>query len=419
MNKLLFILVLNISLLFSPPPGPGTTDPNGRYISLNRFAGFFLNPDTYGFIFPAIHPKLLFEDHAQRQNRPLFILAGSVVGYSITFLTWPVHHQLQNFYGKFYRGIYLKEDVLKIGNFYLGFILLNILILWIALFLFEKIFYIIVERPETAGLSMYVLMIFIASNPVTKAFFWTVHQQMFAFLTPLLCFYILLRFRDSNSTGSFQVLCKLFTLSGFFLLAYGNFLMLLPALLFCFVTGVKQTDSKISSTQAIYKGMLLVFLFFLPTFCWILILKMNGVDYYNFEITYYHQVVWIGQALKHSFRTFFQQLFSNSFEYLKTMREILYLLAGTFIVILAGKVKPPFKSDIFYRWLLVCLSFLTFYWLLGFYAERLTNTLIPVIICFWVIATSQKIGTKKNVFILSSLAATWYFYVLMSNGPFY
>src|SRR5450631_1184016 len=203
MKKLLFILVLNISLLFSPPPIAGTTDPNGRYISLNRFAGFFLNPDTYGFIFPAIHPKLLFEDHALRQSRPLFILAGSVMGYSVTFLSWPVHQQLQNFYGKFYRGIYGKENILLIGNFYLGFILLNILILWLALFLFEKIFYILVKRPETENVSMYLLMVFIVSNPVTKAFFWTVHQQMFAFLTPLLCFYILLRFRNSNSPGSF------------------------------------------------------------------------------------------------------------------------------------------------------------------------------------------------------------------------
>jgi hypothetical protein len=418
MNKLLFILVLNLSLLLSPPPRAGTTDPNGRYISLNRHAGFFLNPDTYGFIFPAIHPKLLFADHALRQNRPFFILAGSVIGYSITFLTWPVHYQLQNFYGKFYRGIYLEEDVLKIGNFYLGFILLNILILWIALFLFEKIFYIIVKRPETARISMYLLMVFIAANPITKAFFWTVHQQMFAFLTPLLCFYILLRCRDSKS-GSFREFCKFFILSGLLLLVYGNFLMLLPALLFCFVTGVKQLGLKIRSTEAVYKCLLLVFLFFLPTFCWILLLKMNGVNYYNFEIEYYHQVVWIGQALKHSFRTFSQQLFSNSLEYLQTMREILYLMAGTVIVFIAGNEKPPFKSDIFYRWLLVCLSFLIFYWLLGFYAERLTNTLIPVIICFWVIALSQKIGTKKIVFILSSLAATWYFYVLMSYGPFY
>src|SRR5450631_2953395 len=199
MKKLLFILVLNISLLFSPPPIAGTTDPNGRYISLNRFAGFFLNPDTYGFIFPAIHPKLLFEDHALRQSRPLFILAGSAVGYSITFLSWPIHRQLQNLYRKFYRGIYPKENILLIGNFYLGFILLNILVLWMALYFFEKIFYILINCPKTEVLAMYLLMVFVISNPVTKAFFWTVHQQMFAFLTPLLCFYILLRFRQSES----------------------------------------------------------------------------------------------------------------------------------------------------------------------------------------------------------------------------
>src|SRR4029077_21092530 len=104
MKKLFLILILNVSLLFSPAPIAGTTDPNGRYVSLNRYAGFFLNPDTYGYIFPAISPKQLMQPSAQRQSRPLYILACSAIGYSITFLTTPIHRQLLNFYRKFWRG---------------------------------------------------------------------------------------------------------------------------------------------------------------------------------------------------------------------------------------------------------------------------------------------------------------------------
>ena len=138
MKKLILILLLNISLLFSPSPVPGTTIAYGRYVSLNRHAGFFINPDAYGFILPAISPKQLFEYQSQRQNRPLFVIAGSAIGYTINFLTYPIHRPLLELYGKFWRGAYPKEKIISLGNFYLGFILLNILILWLSLFYLKK-----------------------------------------------------------------------------------------------------------------------------------------------------------------------------------------------------------------------------------------------------------------------------------------
>jgi hypothetical protein len=116
---------LNISLLFSRAPVAVTKDPNGRYINLNRFAGFFLNPDTYEYIYPAISPLQLIRPFAQRQNRPLYILAGTAMGYSITFFTWPVHSQLLNIYRKFWRGTYPQDRILLTGNFYLGYFALK------------------------------------------------------------------------------------------------------------------------------------------------------------------------------------------------------------------------------------------------------------------------------------------------------
>ena len=71
------------------------------------------------------------------------------------------------------------------------------------------------------------------------------------------------------------------------------------------------------------------------------------------------------------------------------------------------------------RMFFVFFCFLLFYWLLGYYSERLTNTLIPVIVCLWLVALGQKITEKKMIFKIGSLALIWHLNVLISYGPFY
>ncbi|HEY4935310.1 MAG TPA: hypothetical protein VII44_01945 [Puia sp.] len=419
MKKLLFILILNVSLLFSPPPKAGTTDPNGRYISLTRYAGFFLNPDTYGFIFPSIHPKQLLEYHAQRQNRPLFILAGSAMGYSITLLTWPFHKQLLHLYEKFWRGAYTEEKILFIGNFYAGYVLLNILVLWISLFLFEKIFYLLVVRTDAPVFSMFLLMVFIASNPVTKAFFWTVHTQMFAFLTPLLCIYILFRVTLLQTALSFLRLAGFFLTGGVLLLVYGNFILLVPSLLYAVMYQWKKFDDLKNWRTVLIKVCILTLLFFIPTICWIGILKWIGIDYYNFEMKVFHHLVWIPETLHRSFGSFIYQLGLNTLAYFKTMWLLLILILFSMIIFISGKIRISWENDFMRETLFVFLYFFLFYWLLGAYFERLTLTLIPLFGCFWVVVVGQKITAKKMIYVLSSLAMGWHLYVLMSYGPFY
>ncbi|HEY4155275.1 MAG TPA: hypothetical protein VGM24_07600, partial [Puia sp.] len=319
MKKLLLILTLNISLLFSPPPKAGTTDPNGRYVSLSPFAGFFLNPDTYGFIFPAIEPGQLLTSQSQRQSRPLFILAGSAIGYAITGLTWPFHNRLLRLYGAFWRGTYPADRILLIGNFYLGFLLLNVLVLWLSLFLFERIFFSGIRRSRDAEYSLYFLMVFIVSNPVTKAFFWTVHQQMFSFLTPIFCIYVLLWFNRRPDALSGRQMIMLFLGGGALLLVYGNFLLLLPVMLFGFFQQFRKFPGQESRLLLKASGLFLVF--FLPTILWIGILKWTGVSYYSFELQGYHEIIWIPETLHYSVGSFLKQLGQNTLEFLGTLRQ--------------------------------------------------------------------------------------------------
>jgi hypothetical protein len=418
MRRLIFMLLLNGSLLFSPSPKAGTTDPNGRWVSLSPHAGFFLNPDTYGFIFPAINPRLLLEYRAQRQNRPLFILAGSAVGYSITILTWPFHTQLLNWYAKFWRGIYSKDKILLVGNFYAGFILLNMVVLWVALFLFERVFYMFVRREALSTSALYLLMVFVASNPITKAFFWTVHQELFALMTPLLCVYLLFRFSRLEERITFKMAACMFLLTGLLLLVYGNFLLVLPCLIFCFFFQEKRFGHVKALKTLFLKISLLILLSFIPTICWIGILRWNGIGYYNFEISQFHQFVWMPDTLFQGTGLFFQRLRSFTYDYFLTMKQILILAGFTIVILLTSKKIAGEKTYFIRLWLFVFSCFFLFYWLLGSYEERLSNTLIPLIVCFWVIVLGQNVTQKKTVIILGSLALVWHGYILLSYGPF-
>ena len=418
MKKLLFILILNVSLLFSPPPKNGTTDPNGRWVSLNHSAGFFLNPDTYGFIFPAINPKQLLTFHAQRQNRPLYILAGSAIGYSITFITWPVHKKLIRFYGKFWRGVYTEDKILLIGNFYAGYILINILLLWLSLYLFERIFYLLIPVKVNSGLSVYLLMVFIVSNPITKAFFWTPHQQMFALCTPMLSVFTLYRFSVLRNRVSTLKLVCVFLSGGILLLVYGNFIVLLPVLICGLLQQEKQKVQSKERLSLFLKTITLMLVFFIPTGCWIGILNWQGLDYYNFEIQQSHQLIWIPEALHQSLHLFIEKCLSNGVAYLYTMKHVLILFFFSLILFFSEGMKTFGKDRFMQSVIFVFLSFFLFYGVLGSYLERLTDTLIPLIICLW-LGLRQKLTTRKFVYILSSLALTWHLYMLTSYGPFY
>ncbi len=80
---------------------------------------------------------------------------------------------------------------------------------------------------------------------------------------------------------------------------------------------------------------------------------------------------------------------------------------------------PSYRNRMLVQTLFVFFSFLLFFWILGYYRERLTNTLIPVIVCIWLAALRQKITEKKMIFKLGSLAFIWHLYVLTTYGPFY
>jgi hypothetical protein len=301
------------------------------------------------------------------------------------------------------------------ANFYIAFILINITILWLSLFLFEKICTTIFSTEKLPVYSMYALMVFIVSNPVTKVFFWAVHQQMFAFFTPLFCVYILLNLIKKGALLNYGRLILLSFTSGILLLVYGSFILLLPVLVFGFCNNYLRFN-KNKLPGLLSKSLLLIMLFAIPTVAWILFLKTNGVNYYNFEITEYRQLIWIKDSLTTG--TFWKSSLENTLRYIATLKYIFSFLAAFFIVLFAPRIKL-FKYDMAVKGtLFIFLSFFLFYLILGFYQERLSYTLIPIILCLFIIFCKEDLYKKKMVYILCSFAVCWHLYVLLSYGPF-
>jgi hypothetical protein len=413
MRKLALLLLLNISLLFAPSPGPQDT-VCGRYVHLTGYAGFTLNADTYGFIKPAIRPGMLFEPQSQRQSRPLFILAGSAAGYTWYYITLPFKKYLYNLYSSFSRGIYPQHFIYPFGTFYISFVLLNLLVLWLSLYVFEKIYLLVQGKRDVA---MYALMVLIASNPVTKGFIWAVHQQMFTLLTPLWCVYVLMKMNKRESVIPFTYSATMAFAGGLLLLVYGNFLMLLPTLLVGFNLNYTRHRPGYRWLSLTACNALLILLFLLPTMSWIGLLKINGITYYSFEFGAYRQLVWIKDLLSISPGAFFSMFAQHTISYLGTMKDVLIILAGSGVVWWVARARP--KMDNHVMAVLVVLGlFFIFYWLLGFYANRLTFVLVPVICCLLVVIGKQTLHQKPVPYILIASVLAWHLYVLFSKGPF-
>ena len=65
----------------------------------------------------------------------------------------------------------------------------------------------------------------------------------------------------------------------------------------------------------------------------------------------------------------------------------------------------------------VFIAFFSYYCILGFYAERLTFTLVPILLCscIFLIGNSNK---KINTYVFALVVIAWCCYNIFSYGPF-
>ena len=395
----LLILLLNICYLFSPKPTPDTNFC-GEYIPLNSYAGYIRNCDANEFLESAINPSALMRENYVRQNRPIYIIIASIIGYGIYYTF--------NVFG----GV----DLIDIGNsIYIAYVFLNFIILLLTLILFEKIALQLTDS-KISYTSILLLSVFITSNFMTKAFFWTAHQQMMAFFIPLLSIYICMNFKKMSS----KWLSTLFFMCGVGMLAYGSFLILFSVcILYLIYTLYVQ---KILFTY--YAFIILsigTVLFILPTTVWVLFLKYKDVVYYNHEVVRYRQIVWMSDAISISFISFLSAVYINLCAFLKTTSKLfpfVILLVFTFYI---KKIKTGTVLQWDRNFKLIVLNlfcFGCFFIILGYYAFRLTFTLMPIILCLSIANTDNLLSTKNVKIALFVIVSIWHTINVFSYGPF-
>ncbi|MDO7854703.1 hypothetical protein [Hymenobacter convexus] len=411
------MLAACLSFWLAPAPqGAPEVEYWGHYARVGPGLGFVVNHDSYGYLAVAQAPGKLLLPQEVRQSRPLYALLGTAVGYPLTALLglagragltppWPA------------------EEVAFYG-FYSGFVLLNGLVLLLALWLLRQLFDVFTAGQGSRS-ELYALTWVLVANPITKAFFWTAHQQMFAFLVPLFCLTLAIRLR-LRPTLSWVGLGGLALGLGVLPLVYGSFVLAWPALAFGILRIGSDQEPGITAgwPAKLGKTAFSAALFGLPTLAWIILLELVGTTYYNHEAERFHQLVWLLEARHLPLSEALGLVGGKLLEYLASIQLMgLWLLAGAGLYAAtrwriraqpAAALLPPIAGPAL-AW--VAASFVLFFALLGYYPERLAFTLLPLVLCL-LAALSPRWPRRYAGPAALAVAAGWHLYVLLSYGPF-
>lgn len=403
--------------LFSPKPNE---DYCGKYIDLGKYASFPLNCDSYDYVETAKNPLKLFDKQSIRQTRPVYVMLASALGYVLT----PVFSVLP-------LSAFAAKDELLASPFYWGFIFLNFFFLVCSLLLFDRIVDILTENkfPQYAK---YILAIFLVSNVVIKTSFWSAHQQMLTIVSPLLCIYLALSFILTDELHHKKIYL-ISLLGGFLMLAYGNFLILFPSVLLAMtIRIVRSRQFSLKPSLKLFLPPIALFLF--PTLAWSLILLAVNGSIYSHEIGTYRQFVWIFDKLSVSFKDFYSQLISFTVIYGITIyRTVLVFIIALLAIKIFNSIehftaKHTNKPTDYYLMrnvmVVIFMFYLLFFWLMGYYSERLTFTLVPVVLCLIVLklnilfARAGALAVKVVSVLLLIFAFVWVYTSVTAYGPF-
>ncbi|MDJ0364072.1 hypothetical protein QMK33_02825 [Hymenobacter sp. H14-R3] len=408
------LLAACLSFWLSPAPrGQPDVEYWGEYVHLAPGLGFVVNHDSHGYMLVAQEPRRLLLPQEVRQSRPLYALLGAAVGYPLTAALRLAgrHGLVLPFY---------PEDP-RIAGYYAGFVLLNGLALLAGMLLLRHLCRVL-TAGRGAAWQFYALAWVLVANPITKAFFWTAHQQMFAFLVPLFCLALALRVGRGWLRGG--QLAGLACALGLLPLVYGSFVLAWPALAYGVVRAARLAPAggrrwRLVATRLLLSGLL----FGLPTLLWIALLRTQGTTYYNHEAARFHQLVWLPEAWPLPWPEFTQVVAAKLAAYAASLAVMRWwLLAGLGLLgatwwRLRPRSQPvlPAGTGPALSWVFGC--FVVFFALLGYYPERLAYTLLPLVLCLLAGLLPHWPARYARPAVLAG-AAGWHLYVLLSYGPF-
>ncbi|MBS1798065.1 MAG: hypothetical protein JSS81_29885 [Acidobacteria bacterium] len=407
--------VLCFLFIFAPRP---QEEYCGKFIEVGQLGFFPLNCDSWDYIETAESPSKLFDKKSIRQTRPLYVVLAAAAGYGLAplFRVLPV----ERFNG---------QDALLGSSFYWGFMLLNFLILVLSLLVFDRICG-LVSDGKFPGFARFLLGVPLVSNVVIKTSVWSAHQQMLTILSPLLSVYFCLRIALAEKLEPKRIY-GISLAGGLLMLTYGNFLILFAAVWLTLAFRLLKTGE--FSWASIKRLLLPAFvLFTFPTLFWSAVLLIVNGAVYSHEVAAYRQFVWVFDKLAISFAAFREQFaeFSGFFWTSIYRTALVFLIAFALLKIynfLTRKKEAeetPGRASRQFVYALVFLLYLLFFWFLGYYGERLTFTLVPVVLCAiadelnLLLAAGKRLTVGVVYVLLLTCAAFWIYSNVNTYGPF-
>ncbi len=420
-RKVLIYAALTVFLcfLFLLAPRPNE-EYCGKFIEVGNIGFFPLNCDSYDYIDTAKSPVKLLDEKSIRQTRPLYVVLASAVGYTLS----PVFSVIP------LKNIAAQDELLA-DSFYWGFMLLNFVILVLSLLLFDRIADILTDGKFPQFIK-YILAVFLVSNVVIKTSVWSAHQQMLTILSPLLCVFLCLKIVLADEL-KLKNIFPIALLGGILLLTYGNFLVMLPAIMLAIFIQLYRSG-KFSFKNAAKLWIPAALIFVAPAALWSAILITVNGKVYSHEVAAYRQFVWIFDKLLISPTAFYEQLVSFTALYWTSVYRTVFaflvaiVLLKTYNFFFQPKDSQTEvsanRSSMAGIIAIILMLYAVFFWLMGYYGERLTFTLVPVVLCLIVLElnvllSEGKALTVKAVYVLLLLCAgIWIYTNVRTYGPF-
>jgi hypothetical protein len=346
-------------------------------IRINRYMAYPLNCDSHEFMLLARHPRVLLHFDNVRQSRPGYVALGA----ALTRILGPVASHLG-----------LDRDYGQTSITYIPLILINLVAVVAAVVLLAWI----LGRFGTPVPVVLALGSLLVLNDLTKAFFWTPHQQMFTLLVPLgtivLGRWIFLR------QPPWWAAILLGAALGLASLVYANVLI---------TVGVLALIMLARRWRGVVNAAALGLTFAVAPVAWIWLCKRLSGSYYNQEAVRYHEFIWLPLSLQHGWRGLGTGLEIASVASMRGVLGanalVLAVLAGLVLAAVWAGVKLTAVTTedtaiLVASGLTVAVS-LVFGWGIGIIATRIMFAVFPAILVLagWV---ATRFAVKSRVTLL-------------------
>lgn len=364
-----------------------------------------INIDSWDFLDLGRDPRLLFtEKHKRYQGRPLY----SILGFLLSLPYRP--SRLEWIASVFNPVAYYVPEIL-------GYACLNAMVLTVSIL----IFYRLVARKLSFDWLLLLPLTILTANEVTKAFFWTPHQQVFNLFIPLfslLFYWWMIRRMETFRWIHFFLTGGLLGFCGLAYPAFGS--VLLGSMLLVLVKSRKKVAV-----------LLLPVSFYIPILAWRTVVVLIKGSFYDAEVVEGRLFTWVADIFL-DFDAFKVAFVKNIADFSLTLVQVMSVPALVLLCLMVVRyqhqriqsaIANPMPQELRIAFLVYYASAVPFLFLIGIYRTRLTWCLVPplLVLIGRELKTLEGIWTSRRLVILKTMTTVfslgYLIYWVLRKGP--